>query len=240
MTLRLLCVLSLLGGCDLYWNNPPDKPCYEAPPARIGLRDPATGQCENLGGGCGACDQPCQGGDIVPNWASCSGPCEQITSPEQCMQTASCHAAFDGDKFFGCWELEPDQFSTQMCAGLTPDECSARDDCVSLFVPNDSNTAASFARCVAEPGGACDSSNDCVNGETCDWSACPPTGPGGDSACLGTCTATPPPACSTLTTETDCLTRSDCEPIYNGMDCTCDPNGCTCQVETFAYCRPRQ
>jgi hypothetical protein len=47
----------------------------------------------------------------------------------------------------------------------------------------------------------------------------------------------PPAACDTLTTETACKARTDCEPIYNGSNCTCDPHSCTCQTETFAYCQ---
>jgi hypothetical protein len=44
-------------------------------------------------------------------------------------------------------------------------------------------------------------------------------------------------ACATLTTETACLARVDCDPIYNGSNCTCDPHGCTCQTEVFDHCK---
>ena len=47
------------------------------------------------------------------------------------------------------------------------------------------------------------------------------------------CTAAP---CASITDEKTCISRSDCEPIYDGMDCTCDPSGCTCATETFARC----
>jgi hypothetical protein len=50
----------------------------------------------------------------------------------------------------------------------------------------------------------------------------------------------PPAACDTLTTEPACTARTDCEPIYNGSNCTCDPHSCTCQTETFAYCQSGQ
>jgi hypothetical protein len=50
----------------------------------------------------------------------------------------------------------------------------------------------------------------------------------------------PPPACDTLTTEMACTARADCEPIYHGSNCTCDPHGCTCETETFAYCQAGQ
>jgi hypothetical protein len=45
------------------------------------------------------------------------------------------------------------------------------------------------------------------------------------------------PACSTLATLSACTMRSDCEPIYDGYNCTCDPHGCTCQTETFSRCQ---
>jgi hypothetical protein len=48
-----------------------------------------------------------------------------------------------------------------------------------------------------------------------------------------------PPSCDTLTTEIACKARMDCEPVYNGLGCTCDPHGCTCQTETFDHCQPR-
>jgi hypothetical protein len=44
-------------------------------------------------------------------------------------------------------------------------------------------------------------------------------------------------ACATLTLETACLARTDCDPIYDGTNCTCDPHGCTCQNQAFARCQ---
>jgi hypothetical protein len=48
------------------------------------------------------------------------------------------------------------------------------------------------------------------------------------------CAATP---CASLTTEAACKARSDCDPIYQGTNCTCDNSGCTCQTETYLRCR---
>jgi hypothetical protein len=47
------------------------------------------------------------------------------------------------------------------------------------------------------------------------------------------------PACATLTTEAACKARPDCDAVYNGMNCTCDSNGCTCATETYAKCETR-
>jgi hypothetical protein len=71
--------------------------------------------------------------------------------------------------------------------------------------------------------------------------ACPTgTVPGVANACWsGYCipeTACPMAPCEQLTSETACLARADCVPIYDGYQCTCGPNGCTCQVLTFDHC----
>lgn len=237
----LLALVALLSACDLYWdhgsgddvcNGPVKAPTFQ-------LRNPDNGDCQTFDlGGCGC--QPCAGGDILPNWATCPGPCEQITNANDCFAAASCHTAFIDGHFFGCWEVEPDRFTTGFCAGLLADDCTGRNDCVGLYT---STRDTSFQRCVAEPGAQCNSASDCAPGDFCDLSACP-TCPSCDATCVGVCTAQPPPppppACSTLATEADCKARGDCEPIYDGQNCTCDPNGCTCQIETFAYCQPRQ
>ncbi|HEY0251387.1 MAG TPA: hypothetical protein VGC41_07650, partial [Kofleriaceae bacterium] len=43
-------------------------------------------------------------------------------------------------------------------------------------------------------------------------------------------------ACEQLPDESSCISRSDCEPVYTGTDCTCDANGCTCASETYSRC----
>lgn len=39
--------------------------------------------------------------------------------------------------------------------------------------------------------------------------------------------------CETLATEQACAARGDCSPIYQGTNCECPANGCTC--ETLSY-----
>ncbi|NVB77265.1 MAG: hypothetical protein HOV81_02620 [Kofleriaceae bacterium] len=43
-------------------------------------------------------------------------------------------------------------------------------------------------------------------------------------------------ACETLTTEPACAARGDCTPVYEGTDCTCYPDGCTCTILTYDRC----
>jgi hypothetical protein len=43
-------------------------------------------------------------------------------------------------------------------------------------------------------------------------------------------------SCETLTTESACNGRWDCTAVYTGTNCTCTPNGCTCQTLSFDRC----
>jgi hypothetical protein len=100
--------------------------------------------------------------------------------------------------------------------------CPAGNDCV----------AGSCQPCV---GGVCECQrdDDCPANQICDHTA-------------GSC-AQPPPACTALTTETACVARADCTPIYGGMSCTnsagdaCQSGeaNCTCATYAFAACIAR-
>ncbi len=47
----------------------------------------------------------------------------------------------------------------------------------------------------------------------------------------------PVPACETLTSESACDARTDCQSVFNGTSCTCTEDGtCTCASETWARC----
>ena len=80
---------------------------------------------------------------------------------------------------------------------------------------------------------------------TCTTAAphCPSgTSPGVTNGCwsgycipLGDCTVA---GCSAIATESACIARSDCEAVYEGDNCTCDPN-CSCQTLTYAGCQSR-
>jgi hypothetical protein len=43
-------------------------------------------------------------------------------------------------------------------------------------------------------------------------------------------------ACETLSDEMSCIARGDCTAVYEGTDCTCYPNGCSCENLTFDRC----
>jgi hypothetical protein len=218
---RLACLLLVLGGCGLYWNNGgggADDVCAVAKePASQQLRDPETGQCETIGGGytCGPCE-PCPAGGapaggVPADWASCDTMCLGVEE-QKCLVTAGCQTEYL-DKagtlaFWGCFAVAPSGPVETPCDNLDAYSCSRHDNCKAIYTPNLTSTVANatiFERCVAEITG-------------------PPP---------------PPPTCDTLTAEADCVARGDCEAIYNGYDCTCDPTGCTCKTEVFARCQAR-
>lgn len=45
-----------------------------------------------------------------------------------------------------------------------------------------------------------------------------------------------PEDCAAITDEATCTSRSDCEAVYTGSNCTCDDSGCTCTTLSFERC----
>jgi hypothetical protein len=84
-----------------------------------------------------------------------------------------------------------------------------------------------------------------VGAVTCDTPppACPATTlPGRRDGCwtgycipIAQCDALP--TCGELA-EMDCIGRTDCTPIYEGVNCTCTGSACTCQDWVFDACEP--
>jgi len=129
------------------------------------------------------------------------------------------------------------------------------------FVPSFVSCAAEPTSSVCA-GTSCAMGSECVVTPTAPSSpVCEPTATVGDCV-AATCTTPPPgcpagttpgvangcytnycipqdscapPACATLT-EQQCQARSDCDPVYNGTNCTCDRNGCTCATQTYIDC----
>ncbi len=126
------------------------------------------------------------------------------------------------------------------CTGLAEATCLATAGCQAEYLDTG---ALAFWGCyaVAPSGpleGSCDGLDDhqCSRHDDC-TAVYKPVDASGNTT-FEACVAEPP-ACATLTTESDCTARGDCEPIYTGYDCTCDPSGCTCKTEVFAKCQPR-
>jgi hypothetical protein len=84
---------------------------------------------------------------------------------------------------------------------------------------------------------------DCVDGyhcvETCTDTPPDPNMPNpGCGQCYPTCVPdNQPTSCEEVTDEMACHARGDCTPVYQGEDCTCYPDGCTCNELTFERCQ---
>jgi hypothetical protein len=239
--------LVLLAGCDLYFGQHHQIEDDCAPPEpipSISLRDPSTGLCNevSLDCGCGPC------GIDLPNEPQCGGACDGL--PEGvCLASQGCHAAYAGDGTFAdCWGIAPVGANEGGdCAAFDAFTCAIHDDCISVFGTD------RFDHCAPEPNAACGidcgadahCENQCGSDGSCQQ-LCVPNGacglpcPLGEVCailCDGTEACVAADACETITSESDCLARPDCAPLYDGMDCTCDASGnCTCASETFARC----
>jgi hypothetical protein len=91
------------------------------------------------------------------------------------------------------------------------------------------------ADCGPNDPGGCEPAVCTTPGPTC------PAGTVGgtaDGCWTGYCipaSACPQVACEQLATESACAARGDCEAVYEGTTCTCDPS-CTCEELTFDRC----
>jgi hypothetical protein len=214
--MRSIVLLAMLSGCGLYFGGGGgggdggvcNDPVHIETPASS-MRDPYTGQCEQIGGY--SCDcEPCPAsGELLPNWSSCASSClgRDVTN---CEATGYCQAEYLDTSYWGCFPVEPNVVIdlTTACSTLSSDVCTGRDDCIAVYTSANDGTLndTKFLRCDPEV-----------------TSPPPP----------------PPPACDTLTTETDCVARGDCDAVYTGYDCTCDASGCVCKTEVFASCQTR-
>ncbi|HEY5928069.1 MAG TPA: hypothetical protein VIV11_40560 [Kofleriaceae bacterium] len=218
-----LCVL--LCGCGLYFGDgDDDPPCARegdgakpSPPLQE-VRDPSTGVCQYADGGgggwcedeCGPCyyDEPA----IATDWAACYGKCFDLGENE-CFTTSGCYASYiedpaaDGKRnFWGCWDTAP---SGPVQGG----------GCLNL----DAYGCSRHDDCIAVYYGRSDSTNTAYEGTK--FAQCAPE-----------LVFPEPIECAAVATEAACIARADCIPMYEGSDCTCGPNGCTCQTLTYDRC----
>ncbi len=190
------------------------------PPPPQPRRNPESGKCESQGGG----GDPCSGVDMPPpqDWAVCDGQCSGLNEAT-CKASDACRAIYANERppnvddfhliYKDCWPTAPSgPVHGGQCQGLDAYRCSLHDDCVAQ---HDSDWSG------------------CMDPAHCDWTI------GHFLSCAAESQPPPPPpACSTLA-EPACISRSDCEPLYLGSNCSCSPAGCTCQTWTFDLCQPR-
>lgn len=208
-------LLALLGGCSLYWNSdpppPPDAcPVYEAPPSDTQMRDPETGQCETISPD--YCDPgcgPCPGGAGVGSNTADWSSCES------------------------------------KCLGMAESLCLATSGCQAEYLDN--GTLSYWGCFATAPSGPVEGECTGLSAEECSrHDDCKMYYQQQEASWFEKCVdenplppPPPPAACDTLTTEASCTARTDCVPIYQGYNCTCDSSGCTCQTEVFEKCQAR-
>lgn len=234
---RLLCLLLVVSGCDLYWNHGDDDCKYYATGApegdiapAIGQRNPNTGACEYFGGY--GCDDPCapcaaddRGGAVAqPDWGYCQSACTGLAEGA-CIAEAGCQASYDLNgslaTYNGCWQTAlSGPISTGTCAGLDAHACSQHDNCATYYNPG------AFSHCAAETAtSACDTV-DCGSGYHCQAQCKDTCGPGGDCG----------PQCGAMCVpDGNVCAAVDCGPGYECVETCIDPTP-THAGQCYAQC----
>jgi hypothetical protein len=83
------------------------------------------------------------------------------------------------------------------------------------------------------PATPCDKERDCAPGFNCNFD-------------VNECQATDAETCGELETEAECADRTDCIPVYGGVNCSCGADcecqggepGCICESFEYFVCRP--
>lgn len=177
---------------------------------------------------------------------------------EECHGEASCDAlppeCLEGQVpqlRNGCWtgnciplEMCEQQPSPGACFGVFTCDVPPP-DCGQGFVPGVSGgcfdgTCVELGKCGAWPPSLV-----CTSDVLCERE--PPFCPQGYQPLIdGTCytdicvpavMCEQPPECTDIGDEQECLSAPGCTPVYTGEDCTCAPEGCTCESWKFDRCR---
>ena len=241
--LVVIAALITLAGCD----DTPDDCLYGGGRLAIAeqqYRDPQSGVCQSFGYGCDpVCgyDCPATGApEAQPDWAMCYGACEGLDEAA-CKTTSACRAVYNGSNFHECWGVaQTGPVQGGGCTGLSAQECSRHDDCVAIHM--DGNPIGLFMAC--EPESSIQDPGSCVGAVTCGQPQpmCPANTIAGrrngcwTGYCIPYAQCDQLPACNTLG-EMECISRSDCSPTYEGINCTCNGTTCTCQSWVFDTCK---
>ncbi len=195
----------------------------------------------------------------IPTWGYCESYCSG-QDEQTCVQSPGCRGVYadvEGARsFVACWATDqtgPIQGGS--CEGMDAWTCSQYDDCSAVHACNNAGgdqpldpsecDVGVFQQCVSEKLG-CFGNGECDAGETCNADELCLAPPGCDensdsnglfdcaTQCYGFCVTDTTPACGSLD-ETTCISRDDCAPFYEGVNCTCDPAGENCQCTDWVF-----
>jgi hypothetical protein len=199
--------------------------------------------CDDADGD-GVCDPFCQP-TCVPDFNTCDAvdcgpgyhceelcfPCDPLPDGTGCEDGPFCEPQCVPDVTPTCDGVDcgPDAYCELQCYPPDPGDPTdppTMDECYPVCVPISGGSCDDI---VCGPGTHCE--------ETCIVSDCTPDGVCPPPFCYGECVPdTPVDSCESLATESECVARPDCVPVYLGDDCTCYPWGCECAVLTYERC----
>lgn len=191
---------------------------------------------------------------FTPDWGICYGFCESLGEAD-CLAAADCRGAYVDDcagagcdesappEFAECWAISSsDPFSQAGCDTYDAEECARHSECAAVHAVGPAGGYGDFAYCADEPGTVGDAGS-CIEEAFCE--IVPPECPEGSipgvangcytGVCIPFDECDALPACSAQS-EAQCVLRGDCEPVYEGIDCTCEGEDCTCADWIFEAC----
>lgn len=197
--------------------------------------DCASGSyCDTLSGTC-VPSTTCGDAGSCPPGSQCDsrGTCVPVNCTDSTMCASGCYCdTTQGDPNYGqCVETGYCTADNQCPSGYYCDE--GRSTCMPGTDPNQPSCAGTISSTctTGEPKCQPDQVPTILNG--C-WT--------GQCVAISSCTAAP--SCDVINTESSCTARTDCAPVYDGINCK-KPNGttcqtgdtdCTCEKYVFASC----
>lgn len=157
----------------------------------------------------------------VGNFESCVDEAADLTG---CFEDYECPDGFHCNAEEVCL---PSPYSCNGGAGvaaLVPCDDRCYGYCVSDEVDPDPGNCYGEVTCLMDPPTCPDGTLPGI-ADQCYTGYCIP---------LGDCESAP--SCAEVATEAACVARTDCAPIYQGVDCTCDDTGCTCADWLYQEC----
>jgi len=191
--------------------------------------DPNCPDCPS----CGACPQICTGTCVPRDPMACTNvdcgpgshceeqcyPCDQ-PYPNGMNCADSCQPMCVPDQTCANIDCGPGYTCAEVCDGS-----GLVGGCAPACVPTGTDPGACTGTVTCgSPAPACPTGTTAGIANGCYTGYCIP-----ESSC-------PLAMCESLTSESACTARSDCQAVYEGSNCTCYPDHCDCQTLTYARC----